>query len=320
MTLRKVERGSEPLRGLIALAGPSNSGKTFSALRVATGIRDGLQAGGIAMIDTELRGNLYEGRFEFDRFVLDPPFSPQAWLDAFRQLDQKYSVIISDNFSDEHEGQGGLIDMAENSGTKQDAAKWARPKAEHKALMGKVRLLRSQHLFLLRAADKIKIVDGVNKRGEPCKVVEPQGWQPVCEKNFIYDITLGWMLPPGSQGRGDIWKTIDGFDFADGEQLSEDHGRRIAAWIRGETAPQAAPSAPLGTILTIRRDMDIIYQGEDHRAALAAYGPHAKDLAGDEVKLAEFRVANFAALQAMLARASGERAEFLRAEIAGVAP
>lgn len=318
MTLRKVERGTEPLRGLIALAGPSNSGKTFSALRVAIGIRDGLQTGGIAMIDTELRGNLYEGRFEFDRFVLDPPFSPQAWLDAFRQLDQKYSVIISDNFSDEHEGQGGLIDMAENSGVKQDAAKWAKPKAEHKALMAKVRLLRSQHLFLLRAADKIKIVDGVNKRGEPCKVVEPQGWQPVCEKNFIYDITLGWMLPPGSRGQGDIWKTIDGFDFHDGEQLSEDHGRRIAAWIKGETVQQ--PSRPLSDMLTIRHGDQIIYQGKDASAALAAYGPVARDLAGEPNGLAELRVQNFGTLQAMLARSTGKRAEFLQAEIAGVQP
>lgn len=248
MTLRLVPPGSEPLRGLVSIAGPSSSGKTYSALRIATGMQEVLQCR-IAMIDTELRGNLYQGRFEFDRYVMPPPFSPEAWIEAVQQLDGKYGIIISDNFSDEYEGPGGIAEMAANSKLTNDVAKWARPKAEHKALMSRIRLLKSQHIFLLRAADKIEVYEGEDKHGNKKKLVRALGWQPIAEKNFKYDITAGWMLPPDSRGKADVWKTIEGLPFRDGETLSEEHGRMIARWTRGEVQaagllkPAAEPQA-----------------------------------------------------------------------------
>jgi hypothetical protein len=322
MTLRKVEKGAEPLRGLIAVAGPSNAGKTFSALRIATGVCDGLQAKGIALVDTELRGNLYHGMFEYERFVMDPPFSPKAWLDAFRELDGKYSVILSDSFSDEHEGPGGILEMAMTSPLQNDIAKWAAPKAQHKQLMAAIRLLKSQHLFLLRAADKIKIIDGEDKHGNKKKIVEAVGWQPTCEKNFIYDVTLGWMLPPNSKGHADVWKTIEGFDFKDGQQLSEDHGRAIARWIRGEGAPaREAPPVGLPEPVMIKDySFAEVYFGTDAREALAAYGAAKKaapDGDGDTVT-----VVNKSVLETILNHPvliGRKTYEALKAELEGIA-
>lgn len=305
MPLRLVEKGAEPLRGLVAIAGPSNSGKTFSALRVAAGLQEILK-GRTALLDTELRGNLYEHRFDFDRYVMDPPFSPQEWLAAFRELDGQYSVVISDNFSDEHEGMGGLCEMAENSGLKNDVAKWAFPKAQHKALMGKIRLLKSQHIFILRAADKIKIVDGEDRNGNKKKIVEAVGWTPVAEKNFIYDVTLGWMLPPASGGHANVWKSIDGFDFQDGEQLSEEHGRIIGRWITG----QAAPMKAAGKAETIMLDMVTIVTDDGEpkctttilREALEAFAA-VKKMANVEGKAV---VANLPALRILASYATGK--------------
>jgi hypothetical protein len=270
MALRKAEVGSEPLRGLIAIAGPSNSGKTFSALRMAEGIVSGL-GGKIALLDTELRGNLYHHRFKYDHYIFEPPFSPKSWVDAYRELDGQYSVVVSDNFSDEYEGPGGISEMASLSPLRNDIAKWALPKAEHKQLMSKIRLLKSQHIFLLRASDKIEIFQDKDEEGKPIgkQIVRPLGWQPHAERNFRYDITLGFMLPPDSRGHADLWKTIDGFSFKDGEQLSEDHGRAIAAWIKGTPASQ---EGEMGSPVTIRReDGTVVCQSSHYPVAKDAY-------------------------------------------------
>jgi hypothetical protein len=270
MTIRKAERGTEPLRGLIALAGPSNSGKTFSALRIAAGLVETL-GGKIALLDTELRGNLYHHKFTYDHYVMEPPFSPAEWAKAFAQLDSQYTVVISDNFSDEYEGPGGIAEMASLSPLRNDIAKWAQPKAEHKQLMSKIRLLKSQHIFLLRASDKIEIFQDRDEEGKPIgkQIVRPLGWQPHAEKNFKYDITLGWMLPPESNGHADLWKTIDGFSFKDGEQLSEDHGRAIAAWIKGTPAAQ---EGEMGSLVEIKReDGTVVCQSSHYPVAKDAY-------------------------------------------------
>jgi hypothetical protein len=273
MTLKLTPKGSEPRRGLGAIAGPSASGKTFSALLIASGIRDGLQADkGIAMIDTELRGNIYEDRFEFDRYVMDPPFAPEEWLSAFRDLDARYSVIISDSYSDLHEGTGGLCDIADKSTLKNPAARWADPKARNKQLMGAVRRLKSQHLFLLRASDKIEILQDKDEHGNPVgkQVVKQLGWQPHAEKNFKYDISFGWMLPPDSRGCGNVWKDFDGLEFSNGEQLSEQHGRAIAAWIKGQPAAKEAQVPFVVKIYGL--DGLMHYGGSDWSEALRSYG------------------------------------------------
>jgi hypothetical protein len=312
MTLRKVERGEEPLRGLIALAGPSNSGKTFSALRIAAGLQEELK-GKTALLDTELRGNLYHHRFEYDHFILDPPFSPRAWKTAIQDLDARYSVIISDNFSDEYEGPGGIAEMASLSTVKNDVAKWAQPKAEHKALMSKIRLLRAQHIFLLRASDKIEIYEGTDpKTGELKKMVRAMGWQPHAEKNFKYDITIGWMLPPESVGHANLWKSIDGFSFKDGEQLSEDHGREIARWIRGETKG----AQPVMTVVTIRSANNVPFVTTSiWKEAADAYREVKKPVSGDPEGLALLRECNRDALMVLAEYAGPSARANLQAEI-----
>jgi hypothetical protein len=235
MSYRHAPRGSEPLRGIISLEGPSNSGKTYSALLLATGMARVLGCK-IAMLDTELRGNLYESEFEFERYILEPPFTPDSFTDAYQELDRKFGVVITDNFSDEYEGPGGIAEMAANSTLTNEVARWAAPKLKHKAMMGRVRLLKAQHIFCLRASDKIAIEEGEDRAGKKKKIVVPMGWQPHAEKNFSYDMTLRFMLPPNSMGRVEIRKTIGAFKgvFNDGEQLTGAHGEAVARWTRGE--------------------------------------------------------------------------------------
>src|SRR6266849_4599710 len=71
---RPAVREATPL--LIGLVGPSNSGKTFSALRLATGIQR-VSGGDIWGIDTESRRMLhYADKFKFRHVPFGAPFGP----------------------------------------------------------------------------------------------------------------------------------------------------------------------------------------------------------------------------------------------------
>ncbi|WP_245407996.1 AAA family ATPase [Rhizobium sp. TH135] len=68
---------------LIAIAGASGSGKTFSALTMATGLAQGEP---IYAIDTEAKRMLhYADQFKFKHMDMRPPFTPEAYIEAIQK-------------------------------------------------------------------------------------------------------------------------------------------------------------------------------------------------------------------------------------------
>src|SRR3990167_10103442 len=84
---------------IIGLAGGTGSGKTFSAMRLASGIAG--EGKPFAVIDTEAgRAKHYADQFKFDHGDLAPPFRPDAYVDAIMAADKAgYSVIVVDSVS-----------------------------------------------------------------------------------------------------------------------------------------------------------------------------------------------------------------------------
>ena len=101
-------RESVPL--LIGLMGCSSSGKTFSALRLATGIQR-VTGGDIYVIDTESRRALhYADQFKFEHVAFDAPFGSLDYLAAMKFCaDRGAKVIVIDSMSHEHSGPGGYL-------------------------------------------------------------------------------------------------------------------------------------------------------------------------------------------------------------------
>ena len=78
ITFRPAVRTNTPL--IIGLAGPTKSGKTYSALRLAVGMANG---GVIAMINAEgPRGHQYAERFQYVACELSPPYRPDNYSQA----------------------------------------------------------------------------------------------------------------------------------------------------------------------------------------------------------------------------------------------
>jgi hypothetical protein len=77
ITHRKAVGGGRRLR--LGIGGPSRSGKTFSSLRVATGIAAALK-GEIFLIDTDNEFSLdYADDFKFQIVDFQPPFTPERY-------------------------------------------------------------------------------------------------------------------------------------------------------------------------------------------------------------------------------------------------
>lgn len=258
MTFEPAVRANTAI--ILALAGASGSGKTKSALELATGLAG--EGGQIALIDSEGKRALhYADEYRFHHHDWRPPFSPEALGKLLREADRReFAVVVVDSMSSEHEDEGGLCDMAaaeyeKQAGSKNSAAAWAKPKAAHKQhIVRWLRQARCHVIFCLRADEKVEF-RREQRNGKEVTVVVPIGWQPVAEKRLLYDVTTSLLFTPDQPG---IPKPIKLYDkhkpfFPPDRQVSREAGRALAEWAAGggppptdEQYPPTAPSAPLG--------------------------------------------------------------------------
>jgi hypothetical protein len=248
---------------LVGLMGPSGGGKTFSALRLATGIQS-VRGGEIYYIDTEAKRALhYADRFKFRHIPFDAPFGSLDYLEALKFTTGKGAgVVVVDSMSHEHEGQGGYLmtheaelqRMAGNDEAKRDRVKfaaWIKPAAERRALINGLLQMNAAFIFCFRAKEKTKPVAG----GKPLDM----GFMPIAGEEFLFEMTVNALLMPHADGaptwRSDkvgeklMMKLPEQFReiFSDGKPLSEDHGRKLAEWARGNAkAPATAQTSSKG--------------------------------------------------------------------------
>lgn len=261
ITFRSAKR--DAVNCLIALAGSSGSGKTFSALELANGLSGGVP---FAAIDAENRRMLHyaEGYgFRFDYAELEPPYSPQRYAEAIRAADDAgYPVIVIDSFTHEWDGIGGCHDIHDDEEDKmvarimekrQDAKEWEvrasvnvgawkAAKDEHRRLMAHILKVRAHLIFCLRADNgKIEMVRNAEGKTEiqPKKVLGwASEWIPITEKRFIYEMTTSLVLSPDAPGVPIPIKLQDQHRafFPQGKQIDAEAGRRLAAWAKGTPA------------------------------------------------------------------------------------
>jgi hypothetical protein len=263
-------RGTQPL--LIGIMSPSGGGKTYSALRLATGIQS-VVGGDIYGIDTE-NGRMLDyapapgeplkpGLFKFRHIPFAPPFGSLDYLAAITHCVSKGAkVVIVDSMTHEHIGQGGYLETAEAvvdriagpNATWKDREKvqmlgWAHAGPLRQKMIEGIKQLSGTFIFCFRAKEKTK---PIRKAGGGVEVVD-MGFMPIAGEEWVYEMKINMMLEPRSDGvptwRSDHvgermmmklpeqWRGI----FADGKaQLSEDIGRQLAEWATGNTSKATA--------------------------------------------------------------------------------
>lgn len=256
--LKQAARERTPL--LLGFVGPSSSGKTYSALRVATGIQR-VVGGDIHVIDTESRRALHyapkrgeavdiaRGKFDFKHLPFGAPFSPLDYLAALEHCVKNGArTVVVDSASHEHEGVGGVLEMQEAELTRMagtDYKKrermamlaWQKPKAQRRKLINAILQMDVNVLLCFRAKPKLKLVKGQ----EPIQL----GYQPIAASEFIYEMLLKFLFLPGNNGVPVLQSEYEGEQamikipgafremFREPRQLSEQTGVDLATWAAG---------------------------------------------------------------------------------------
>lgn len=243
--IRPAVREQVPV--MVGLMGASGSGKTFSALRIATGIQR-VTGGEVCVIDTESRRSLhYADDFRFMHMQFDAPFGPLRYLEAIKAAYAAGArTIVVDSMSHEHEGPGGVLEMHEQEvqrlggQERHNFPAWAKPKAERRQMINGILQVNCNFVFCFRAKEKTK---PGNEGGR--KVLIEQGYMPIAGEEFVFEMTMNCLLLPGSAGVPQWQSSYPGerammklprqFErvMADGRQLDEDIGQQLAEWARG---------------------------------------------------------------------------------------
>lgn len=102
----------------MGISGPAGSGKTYTALKVASELGDGK----IIVIDTQRgQANHYGGQFDFDIIDLTD-HHPQNFIDAINFCSvQGYKYIIIDSITHEWTGKNGCLELHEEAVARQKA-------------------------------------------------------------------------------------------------------------------------------------------------------------------------------------------------------
>lgn len=250
-------RSEVPL--MIGIMSPSGGGKTYSALRLATGMQE-IMGGDIYGVDTENGRMLhYADMFKFRHVPFAPPFGSLDYLEALKHCSRKGArITIVDSMTHEHIGEGGYLETAENTITrvlgdrahiwkerqKVQMLGWATAGPLRQKMIEGIKQLDGAFIFCFRAKEKTKPIK--NTKGET-EIVD-MGFMPIAGEDWVYEMALNCMLEPRSEGvptwRSDhvgermMMKLPAQFKdiFAERQPLSEDIGRKLAEWARGGSA------------------------------------------------------------------------------------
>lgn len=236
--VRPAIRQAVPM--LISMIGPSGSGKTLSSILAAAGIAG--VTGKVGMLDAENgRGALYAD----DPLVQEAlpngymylgiaaPYSPSRYVKGLQALENAgCTVAVIDSTSHEWEGDGGCTDIAENNKLK-GMANWIMAKKEHKKFLMWCMSSPMHIIFCLRAREKTKVMK--DERGKEQFV--QMGIQPICEKNFVFEMLLSLMFDEATHTYCPIKvpKMLRSM-LPGGELITKAHGEAIRKWADGGVA------------------------------------------------------------------------------------
>lgn len=224
---------------LIQVFGPSRSGKTLTALRIARGMVG--PEGKIGVLDTEAgRARLYADKVPGGFIVgeLTPPFTPSRYLDAIKEfVEFGVDILVVDSFSHVWEGTGGVLEMAdeEERAGRKGLLKWLEPKRDYKRLVNFLLSTRLHIVCCSRAKQPIeeRIVE---ERGKVKKTLVTLPWEPIQDKRLKYEMTV--VVPMTLDGAYDtdpnrLKVPGDLEHLFRGELLDEGTGAAIAEWVKG---------------------------------------------------------------------------------------
>lgn len=237
MQFTKAVRKRARLR--LALTGPSGSGKTYGALMLAKGI-----GGKIAVIDSEHgSASLYAHLCDFDTLELEPPYSPERYVEAIKAAEQAgYDIIIIDSTTHEWSGSGGCLEINEQIAKSKFQGNtwsaWNVTTPRHRAFIDAM-LQSSAHIIATgRSKTETAQTEGPNGKKKVVKL----GMKTEQRDGFEYEFTV--VLDLIHDGHfATASKDRTGLFAGDAKPVSEETGRALRDWLESGAQPPAGMDA-----------------------------------------------------------------------------
>lgn len=235
MAFKTATREKAKLR--MAIDGPAGSGKTYTALRIATRLANG---GKVAVIDTE-RGSAskYAGGKPF-HFDTDEPssFSPRDYVTSIKEaVAEGYAVLVIDSLSHAWNGAGGALEIVDSNSDKFGAG-WRKVTPMHNALVDAI-LTAPLHVIVTMRSKMEYVID------EKTKKISKVGLKPVQREGMEYefDVVIDMNdMHVGSVSKSRCSEVADRTYPMPGEELAD----TLRAWLEdGEDAKPKVKAAPM---------------------------------------------------------------------------
>lgn len=215
----------------IALMAPSGGGKTYGALRLATGMKDEIEKhegrpAKILMANTEgKRGYYYANEFDYDIIDLEAPYNPELFVEAIQYAeDEGYDILIVDSTSHEWEGKGGCLELQQQAGGTYQA--WGKVTPRHERFINKLADSNLHIIATMRGKDQY--VMSTNDKGRA--TVEKLGVGAKQRDGFEYEFTCTFLIDQKTSMSEAQKDNTHIFENDGAVKLSEDHGRKIIQW------------------------------------------------------------------------------------------
>ena len=180
---RKAQKRQLALK--ILCSGSSGSGKTKSALRLATGIVN-RTGGSIYLINTEGdRGEMYANEFDYQIIDLPEPRSPENYIEAIKFcMNEGASVIIIDSLSHEW----NYLNEQVNNMQGNSFNNWGRQKPRHRKLVDFI--VEAKVHIIATGRGKDEYVMEVNDKGKSTPKKIGVGIQQEKDTEYEYMVTF----------------------------------------------------------------------------------------------------------------------------------
>ena len=243
MAFQKATKQKIKLR--LALVGPSSSGKTYSALAIATKLGKK-----VAVIDSEGKRDskdpsavrssaaLYSDKFDFDFDVLKT-YHPNNYIAAIKEAEEAgYDVIVIDSLTHAWNANEGALDLVSKEQLRNKSANqftaWRHVTPLVNALVDAIISSRCHVIVTMRA--KEKTVMEQDERGKT--VIKKVGMEAVMREGLNYEFDI--VLDLDINHNGIVTKTR--LDLLDNEVINKpgaDLANTLLDWLdAGEDAPQ----------------------------------------------------------------------------------
>ncbi|HQJ93138.1 MAG TPA: AAA family ATPase [Clostridia bacterium] len=296
---RRAERKKVKLR--LAIMGASGSGKTFSALRIATGLvggRTGDAPPKIIMIDTENgSGELYSGDFDYDYEEITPPYTAKKIIDLIKDVEGDYDIIIVDSLTHFWAKAGGILELKDNKlktgKFKNEFTVWGDLTPIQNSIIDAI-LQSKAHIICTMRSKTEYTVEIKEIRGEKKAVPKAIGLAPEQRPGIEYEFMITFDVSKEDHfayALKDRSRLFDDKSFI----ITEETGKEILTWLESGAEPTPAAASvrekPSAAKLEFFRRYKEYGEDPKDRDALTAFvldfvgkDPFAETLTDDDYK------------------------------------